>query len=163
MAHSRNFDDSAQSDPVEGVGEDPRRAARILGMQFVHQLRIQKGASLDLLDAFLEQYCDHVETRRLARGWILGVWQQREPIDEKIRSVSDNWDLNRMSQVDRSNLELAVYQLMFCPDIPAKAAINEAVELAKLFSTTQAPGFINGILDAIWKKNAKEGQEGRPR
>ena len=152
MAHSRDFDDPDLSLPAEAVADDPRRAARILAMQFLHQLTVQNGASLELLDAFLDQYSDHPETRRLARGWIRGAWQQRAVIDEMIRSVSDNWDLTRISRVDRSNLELAVYQLMFCPDIPPKAAINEAVELAKMFSTAQAPAYINGVADAIWKK-----------
>jgi len=162
MAHSRDFDDPDWSLGAETVADDPRRAARILAMQFLHQLTVQNGASLDMLDAFLDQYCDHPDTRNLARGWIRGAWQKREVIDEMIRSVSDNWDLTRISRVDRSNLELAVYQLIFCPDIPAKAAINEAVELAKMFSTAQAPGYINGVADAIWKKNAKQTQNGRP-
>jgi transcription antitermination protein NusB len=161
MAHFRDFDEPDWSLTTE-ADDDPRRAARILAMQFLHQLTAQDGASLELLDAFLDGYSDHPDTLRLARGWIRGAWQQRDAIDELIRSVSDNWDLNRISQVDRSNLELAVYQLMFCVDIPHKVAINEAVELAKMFSTNQAPGFINGILDAIWKKNAEQTQNGRP-
>jgi N utilization substance protein B len=152
MAHSRDFDDLDWFPPAEALADDPRRAARILAMQFLHQLNVQNGASLDLLDAFLDQYCNQPDTRRLAQRWIRGAWQQRTVIDQMIRSVSDNWDLTRISRVDRSNLELAVYQLMFCPDIPAKAAINEAVELAKMFSTAQAPGYVNGVLDAIWKK-----------
>jgi len=161
MTHSSDYDDPDWSLGVEDAA-DPRRAARILAMQFLHQLNVQNGASLDLLDAFLDQYCDHPDALRLARGWIRGAWQQRTVIDEMIRSVSDNWDLTRISRVDRSNLELAVYQLMFCPDIPAKAAINEAVELAKMFSTAQAPGYINGVVDAIWKKNAKQTLNGNP-
>lgn len=117
---------------------------------------------MDQLDAFLEQYCDHPDTLRLARDWTRGAWQQRNDIDKIIQSVSDNWDLTRISQVDRSNLELAVFQLISCPDIPAKVAINEAVELAKMFSTAQAPGFINGVLDTIWKKNTKQTQNSKP-
>jgi len=122
MAHSRDFDDADPSHSMEGVVQDPRRAARILAMQYLHQLTVQKGASLELLDVFLDESSQDSETRRLARGWIRGAWQHRDQIDETIRSVSANWDLTRISLVDRSNLELAVYQLMFCPDIPAKAA-----------------------------------------
>jgi N utilization substance protein B len=55
--------------------------------------------------------------------------------------------------VDKSILRLSVYQLKFCGDIPPKVVINEAIELAKKFSTEQSPGFVNGVLDAVLKKN----------
>jgi N utilization substance protein B len=55
--------------------------------------------------------------------------------------------------VDRSILRLSVYQLLFCPDIPPKVVINEAIELAKKYSTEKSPGFVNGVLDAILKKD----------
>jgi len=84
-------------------------------------------------------------------GRIKGVWGCHGKLDELIGWASENWDLSRITLVDRSNLRLAVYQLVECPEIPAKAAINEAVELAKEFSTAQAPAFVNGVLDAVRK------------
>jgi N utilization substance protein B len=130
---------------------DPRSAARRLAMQFLYQLAIQNGANMDQMDSFLNEYGEHPETKQLAQGWIKGAWQATEQIEKLIGSVSSNWDLTRISQVDRSNLHLAVYQLIYRSDIPAKVVINEAVEMAKIFSTAQAPAFINGILDAVWK------------
>jgi len=62
------------------------------------------------------------------------------------------WELSRLSQVDRCILRLGAYQLKFCPDMPAKVAINEAIELAKKFSSETSSGFVNGVLDAILKK-----------
>jgi len=62
------------------------------------------------------------------------------------------WQFTRLSPVDKSILRLAVYQLKFCPDIPPKVVINEAIELAKKFSTDKSPAFVNGVLDAILKK-----------
>jgi len=61
------------------------------------------------------------------------------------------WEFTRLSPVDKSILRLAVYQLKFCPDIPPKVVINEAIELAKKFSTDKSPGFVNGVLDAVLK------------
>jgi N utilization substance protein B len=58
-----------------------------------------------------------------------------------------------MSQVDRAILRLSVYQLKFCADIPPKVTINEAIELAKKYSTEAAPSFVNGVLDAVLKKS----------
>jgi N utilization substance protein B len=63
-----------------------------------------------------------------------------------------SWQLGRLSPVDKSILRLAVYQLKFCPDIPPKAVINEAIELAKKFSTDKSGPFVNGVLDAVLKK-----------
>ena len=62
------------------------------------------------------------------------------------------WKMSRLSFVEKSILRLAVYQLKFCNDIPPKVVINEAIELAKKFSTTQSGAFVNGVLDAVLKK-----------
>ena len=78
-----------------------------------------------------------------------GDVQEREEIDRMIQSVSCNWDVGRLNQVDLSNLRLAVHQLVKCRDIPAKVVINEAIELAKLFSSTESAGFVNGVLDSV--------------
>ncbi len=87
----------------------------------------------------------------LATEWIEGTWRKLERIDPLIRAASRNWEMSRINLVDLSNLRLAVFQFLDCPDISAKVVINEAIELAKQFSTTEAPGFINGVLDAIQK------------
>jgi N utilization substance protein B len=70
-------------------------------------------------------------------------------IDDVIQSASRNWRLERMSRVDRNILRLATSELRHFPDVPVKVAINEAVELAKRFGTSDSPAFVNGILDRI--------------
>jgi len=134
---------------------DFRHDARVLSLQFIHQLEVQKGANLGLMDFFLKEHTPDEKTRELARKWIRGIWQNLDSVDQKIRQVSRNWDFSRISPVDRSNLRLAVYQLLYCLDVPHKVVINEAVELAKKFSTAQAPGFVNGVLDTI-RKNVEK-------
>ena len=131
---------------------DPRRQARQLALQCLHQLDVQSGQNLDQMDTFLAENCPELPIRDLARQWIKGTWQSLDWIDKMISGASRNWDITRISTVDRNNLRLAVYQLLDCPDIPAKVVINEAIELAKIFSTTQSPKFINGVLDAIKTK-----------
>lgn len=132
--------------------EDPRRLARQSALQFLHQLSVQNGQNIDQLDDFLAEFSKNDQASQLARPWIRGVWQNVGQIDQIIEQASINWDLARISLVDSSNLRLAVYQLVYCPDIPAKVVINEAIELAKLFSTAEAPRFVNGILDVILGK-----------
>ena len=64
-----------------------------------------------------------------------------------ISEVAENWRLDRMAAIDRNILRLGAYEMLFCPEVPAKVAINEALELAKRYSTAQSSRFVNGILD----------------
>ena len=136
---------------------DPRRQARICALQFLHQLDVQAGENLEQLDGFVNEQLADMAAGELAKQWIRGTWQNHPQIDRQISQVCRNWDLARINLVDLSNLRLALYQLEFCKDIPERVVINEAIELARLFSTTAAPGFVNGILDAV--RAAKSGQE----
>jgi len=78
-----------------------------------------------------------------------GTLSHRDEIDAKLQGVTRNWDLRRMAIVDRNVLRMAVYELMWCKDVPPKVAINEAIEIGKKFSTANSGGFVNGILDRI--------------
>ena len=67
-------------------------------------------------------------------------------IDEKINEVSDNWKTSRMTKVDLTIIRLAAYEILFDEDVPNKVAINEAVELAKMYGTDKSKAFVNGVL-----------------
>ncbi len=77
---------------------------------------------------------------------VLGVAEHRQEIDDKIAAISQNWALSRMPVVDCTILRIAIYELFYDDAIPASVAINEAVELAKLFGGEESSKFINGIL-----------------
>ena len=143
------------SDKIDAASTDPRHAARETALQFLYQLESQQGENLEMLEDFLTEYTDNDKTRALAETWIQGTWRNLERIDPLIRSASRNWDMSRINQVDLSNMRLAVYQLLECRDISGKVVINEAVELAKQYSTTEAPGFVNGLLDAVHNELSK--------
>lgn len=78
-----------------------------------------------------------------------GVMEHRETIDNMLDTFAKGWTVDRMSKVDKAILRLAVYELKYAPDVPDGVAINEAVELAKTYSSDEAPAFINGILGKI--------------
>ena len=78
-----------------------------------------------------------------------GVADYLERIDGMIEELSTNWALDRMARVDLSLLRLAAYELMARPDVPASVAINEAIEIGKIYGTKDTPAFVNGILDKI--------------
>jgi transcription antitermination protein NusB len=78
-----------------------------------------------------------------------GVQANRARIDEILGEYAEGWTIDRMPDVDRAVLRLGVYELLWCPDVPAAVAIDEAVELAKSLSTDESPRFVNGVLGRV--------------
>lgn len=89
------------------------------------------------------------ETRLFAEPLIRGTLQHRDAIDEHIKKHVKNWELNRIAAVDRNVMRLAIYEMLHREDIPPVVSINEAVDIAKKFSTHESGKFVNGILDKI--------------
>lgn len=131
---------------------DRRTRARELTMQALYQLDVQGPDLFEFLDRFFAEADEDDFVRKLASDWTKGTWENLEQCDEPIIVSTIKWQFARLSPVDKSILRLAVYQLKFCPDIPPKVVINEAIELAKKFSTDKSSAFVNGVLDAILKK-----------
>jgi transcription antitermination protein NusB len=92
---------------------------------------------------------EEAETRLFADPLIRGVLQHRDAVDEKIKSHARNWEFHRIAAVDRNIMRLAIYEMLFRDDIPPVVSINEAVDIAKKFSTQDSGKFVNGILDKI--------------
>ena len=85
-------------------------------------------------------------------------WDRRAPIDERIRSVASNWDLSRMSPVERNIMRIAVVELS-ASEVPPKVALNEAIEIGREYGGEDSPRFINGILDAILKRSQRPAED----
>ena len=92
------------------------------------------------------------DARPFSTFLIEGTWQHRLEIDKLISGCSEHWSLSRMSKVDRSILRMAVYELLYCDDIPPKVTLNEAIDLGKAYGSENSGSFINGILDALYVK-----------
>ncbi len=121
-------------------------------MQALYQLDVQGPDVLDFLGGFFNESDNDDLVRKLASEWTKGTWKHSKECDELITDATIKWQFTRLSLVDKSILRLAVFQLKFCNDIPPKVVINEAIELAKKFSTDKSPAFVNGVLDAVLKK-----------
>jgi len=131
-------------------------------MQALYQLDVQGTELIERLRGEFFFEVEHDErTRLLAWEWTRGTWDHINECDEQIVAATIRWQFSRLSPVDKSILRLAVYQLGFCPDIPPKVVINEAIELAKKYSTEKSGPFVNGVLDAILKKR-RAGQQNGP-
>jgi len=92
---------------------------------------------------------EEMAARLFADKLIRGVLEHRDALDQRIQQQADNWDIRRMAVVDRNILRLAIYEMLFRDDIPPVVSINEAVDIAKRFSTQDSGKFVNGILDKI--------------
>jgi len=132
-----------------------RTRARELALQMLYQLDVRGDDAIARLDDFLAREApgeDDVHT--FARLLVDGTIERRDEIDEIVSEAAQNWHLRRMALVDRNILRMAVYEMLFVDDIPAKVSINEAIEMGKRYSTQQSGSFINGILDRIRREKA---------
>jgi N utilization substance protein B len=101
------------------------------------------------LDLYWENFQPSPKAREFCQKLVEGVRRSQDQIDPLIEENSENWSLKRMAAVDRNILRLATFELLYCPEIPFKATLNEAIELAKKFGSDDSGAFINGILDKI--------------
>ena len=129
-----------------------RRRSRILAMQALCQLEVLEGEWFSQIDEFLADENDGAGEQEYARGLIRGIWTDLAVVDERMQSASHNWDLKRMSSVDRNILRVATRELMH-PDsaVPPRVAIDEAIEISKVYGSVESPAFINGVLDFVLK------------
>lgn len=132
-----------------------RRNAREYALQFLYQIDfLEVGASEHALREALGTFWAGVtekdgDVRAFTEDLILGTIGNLTPIDREIQRAADKWDLGRMASVDRTILRVGAYELLYRPDIPGAVSINEAIEIAKKYSTADSASFINGLLDRI--------------
>jgi transcription antitermination protein NusB len=130
-----------------------RRKSRELALQLLYQLDLQDASSAEpYLDEFWTRHPVDGEVRGFVESLVRGTKQHQQKIDEVIVQFAENWDLDRMAVVDRNILREGVFELMWMMEIPPKVAINEALEVAKKFSTRESSRFINGLLDRVHRE-----------
>jgi N utilization substance protein B len=126
-----------------------RRKSRELAMQALFYMDMNQNDSNELLERFCLNFTSSKKARPFFLKLVKGVIQAKSEIDSIIETFSDNWKINRMACVDRNIMRIAVYEMLYCQDIPTKVSINEAIDVGKKFGTEESGAFINGILDSI--------------
>ncbi|NVL90167.1 MAG: transcription antitermination factor NusB [Desulfobacterales bacterium] len=133
-----------------------RRRSRELAMQALFQIEMNPDDPSETLELF----CKHFRVPKNAKPFLLqlveGVREFQHEIDPLIERFSENWKISRMSRVDCNIMRIAVYELLYCDDIPPKVSINEAIDIGKKFGVEDSGAFINGILDSILISLEKE-------
>ena len=136
-----------------------RTQARELALQLMYQLDLRGDEILDEVNAALAPGAGDPEMLDFARELVHGCREKQAEIDRQIEEVAKNWQLKRMAAIDRNILRLATYELLYREDIPPLVTINEAIDIAKKFSTKNSGPFVNGILDNIRLRAAPPGKQ----
>jgi len=129
-----------------------RRKARESALQILYQLEFDAAGARAAIDSFWKKKKGPAETKDYSRWLVEGISAHREEIDAAIQSISEHWRISRMALVDRNILRLAAFELLHAEPIAPAIVINEAIEIAKKYSSPEAATFVNGILDALRKK-----------
>jgi N utilization substance protein B len=134
-----------------------RSRGREVALQVLYQVEQNSGIPAVEIRRFIERRL--LEDRKLCEfteGLVDGVKEHQAQIDAMISQVAENWRLDRMAAIDRNILRLGAYEMLFRPEVPGKVAINEALELAKRYSTAQSSRFVNGILDRVLQRQTTD-------
>jgi N utilization substance protein B len=126
-----------------------RRRSRILALQALYEIDTTHHPAGTVLDQRLAEDPLPDEGEAFARELITGVMKHQAELDELIQRYAPEWPVDQMAVVDRNVLRIAIYEFLISKATPTKVAINEAVELAKLFGSDSAPRFVNGVLGAL--------------
>ncbi len=129
-----------------------RRRGRVMAMEALYRHHQMAEDPLRLLEEILQREGAREREASLARQIVEAYLENRQRIHQLLEDTLENWDLNRLMLLDRTILEVGVAELLGVPETPPQVAINEAVELAKIYSSEKSPVFVNGVLDAIRKK-----------
>lgn len=128
-----------------------RHQAREWAVQFLFQRDFNRGDLEQALDDFWQDRETSPKAKQFTEQVIRGVEDNLRQIDDALRKCTEHWDLHRMGAVDRNVMRVALYEMLYCPEIPPVVSINEAVEVAKDLSSYESGRFVNGILDRALK------------
>jgi N utilization substance protein B len=135
-----------------------RRKGREIALQILYQC---DWNTIEDIDKAITEYASGLTSEAIpennpalefGRTRVEGVLTHKAEIDSILKSNAKRWRLERMASVDRNILRMGTFELCYCPDIPPRVAINEALELAKKFCSGESSAFVNGILDAVLRE-----------
>ncbi len=150
-----------------GDGHSTRRDARELALRMLFQLDLGHQPIEEVMEAALAQSKLEGNNRAYAEELVRSTLDNRTEIDARLAALTTDWASDRQAVVDRNILRMAGYELLFRPDAPVAAVVNEAVELAKKYSTAESGRFVNGVLGALARqprgpRASNRAEEGEP-
>ena len=127
-----------------------RRQVRETVLKAIYALQLGKDSTQHVADTIIKkaEFSKEKELRRFAEKLFFNTVEHKEELDEVISKHIKNWEIHRLALIDRLVLKMAICEFIYFEEIPTKVSINEAIEIAKRYSTAKSGRFINGILDA---------------
>jgi N utilization substance protein B len=133
-----------------------RRQAREYALQILFQIDFtEKKFDGKGFEQFWSDKKENRDVKEFTEKLVRGTLDKLDEIDKVIEKITENWLLKRMAVVDRNILRFAVYEILYREDIPSAVTINEAIEISKKYSSTEAASFLNGVLDRLAKETGK--------
>ncbi|MCK4850678.1 MAG: transcription antitermination factor NusB [Phycisphaerae bacterium] len=138
----------------------PKRSkARVLALQIIFQFQTQSDSFLEKIDDFVKEAGLDASLSSYGRELALQAWHNCSEADELIDKFARDWTASSLPAMDLAILRLAICEMLHHPEVPDKVVINEAIELAKTYSTERSSQFINGLLDTIMKSTAAHAED----
>jgi|TARA_B100001750_G_C15092365_1_gene391254 N utilization substance protein B len=144
--------DLANIAPSISVPYKARRSGRVLVIQALYEIDEVKHDPEETMDRWVKEYGLSPSAENFSRKLLLGVLENLERIDIIIGAHAPEWPINQIAAIDRNLLRTTVYEIVIATETPPKAAINEAVEIAKIFGSDNSPKFINGVLGSVMEE-----------
>lgn len=136
-----------------------RHLSRMVAMQAIYEWNFRQDTDLDeLIKRSISEFSNDVDGDYI-KDVISGVIDNSKKLDKEIEECAPEWPIEQISCIDKSILEIAIFELVHSTEVPPKVAINEAVELAKQFGSTNSSKFINGVLGSVYDRNIKDKKE----
>ncbi len=134
-----------------------RRKSRELALKMLYQMETGGDDPERALARYCELFPHQKDIVDYAKYILSGIKSEMDTIDRYIDNSCENWNLNRITYVDRNILRIGIFEMIFSVDCPPKVAINEAIELGKKYGSEDSKNFINGVLDRVLKEYLKKG------
>ena len=134
-----------------------RRYARESTMKLLYQMEMNSDFSQDIINLFFENNSFDEGEKKYIEESLHTIVENIEEIDSHIQENIRGWDLHRLTKIDLCTLRIALYEMIYREDIPIEVSINEAIEIAKKYSTEESAKFINGVLGGFVRRRGKNG------
>ena len=144
---------------VTTVNLHPRRAARQCVLEALFAYQFSKNERMEIINKLVNKNPELKDHYDFIKSLFDIVFTKMDWTEQLIKAHLENWELDRVANIDKILLKMGICEIYFINDIPPKVTITEMVEIAKIYSTDESPIFINGILDAVFKDYLKENKE----
>ena len=144
---------------MKTVNVHPRRAARQCVLEALFAYQFSKNERKEIINQLVNKNPELKDHYNFIKSLFDIVFTKMDWTEKLIKSHLENWELDRVANIDKILLKMGICEIYFINDIPPKVTITEMVEIAKIYSTDESPIFINGILDAVFKDYLKENKE----